>query len=133
MVAAVARNGGNWAAVGASLGGRLVIEAAAKRRAGLAGVVSLSGETVVQDYRDITPDAKRVTTPALVVGSAFDPLTDEARQTRALHAAMHGSPNELLVVPTSSDHGFQLVDLANGANKATLERVVAFVSKRLLG
>lgn len=129
-VAAAARHGDRWVAVGASLGGRLVIEAAAKRPAGLAGIVSLSGETVVQDYRDITPDAKRVTTPALVVGSAFDLLTGEAKQSRALHAAMRGKPNDILIVANSSDHGFALVDGATTADKPTIDRIVAFAGAR---
>ena len=130
-VAAATRRGDRWVALGASLGGRLVIEAAARRPAGLAGIVSLSGETVVQDYRDITPDAKRVTTPALVVGSAFDSLTDEAKQSRALHAAMRGRPNDLLIVPGSSTHGFALVDPATAANASTIGRIVAFVTAQL--
>ena len=130
-VASAGRAGGRWVAVGASLGGRLVIEAAARRPAGLAGIVSLSGETVVQEYRDITPDARRVTTPALVVGSAFDLLTDEAKQSRALHSAMRGRPNDLLVVPDSSAHGFALVDPTSAATKPVIDRITSFVTARL--
>ena len=130
-VAAATRSGDRWVALGASLGGRLVIEAAARRPAGLAGIVSLSGETVVQGYRDIAPDARRVTTPALVVGSAFDALTDEAKQSRVLHAAMRGRPNDLLIVPGSSTHGFALVDPTTAANASTINRIVAFVTARL--
>lgn len=130
-VANAARAGGRWVAVGASLGGRLVIEAAARRPPGLAGIVSLSGETVVQDYRDITPDAKRVITPALVVGSAYDLLTAEAKQSRTLHAAMRGTPNDLLIIANSSSHGFALIDPTTASTKPTTDRILAFITARL--
>lgn len=76
--------------VGASLGGRLVIEAAASAPAGLAGIVSLSGERTVEDHPDILPAARRVRVPALYVGAREDPLTDGVRQQLHLHAAMGG-------------------------------------------
>ena len=41
--------------VGASLGGRIVFEAAARAPEGPAGIVSLSGERRIDDYRDILP------------------------------------------------------------------------------
>jgi pimeloyl-ACP methyl ester carboxylesterase len=63
-VADRARSGNHYALIGASLGGRVVIEAAATRPPGLTGIVSLSGERTIENYRDILPDARKVTSPA---------------------------------------------------------------------
>ena len=87
-VADGARSGNHYALIGASLGGRVVIEAAATRPPGLAGIVSLSGERTIQNYRDIPPDARKVTSPALYVGAKDDFATQGERQQRQLHEAM---------------------------------------------
>ena len=58
--------------IGASLRGRVVIEAAATRPSGLAGIVSLAGERTIENYRDILPDARKVISPALYVGAKED-------------------------------------------------------------
>jgi pimeloyl-ACP methyl ester carboxylesterase len=127
-VAKGAASGGRYALVGASLGGRIAIEAAGRRPAGLAAIVSLSGERTVQDYRDILRDARRVRTPTLYVGAREDPLTDGARQQRELHAAMRGRPNELVQLAGAA-HGTTLID--GGAGMRVADRVAAFVTEQL--
>lgn len=117
-----------YALVGASLGGRIVIEAAARHPAGLAAIVSLSGERTVQDYRDILADARRVSAPTLYLGSRQDPLTDGVRQQRELHAAMHGRPN-LLVQQPGAAHGVELI--IGGTGTPPAKRIAAFVRKEL--
>jgi hypothetical protein len=131
-VANAVRGGGRYVLVGASLGGRIVIEAAAERPAGLAGIVSLSGERTVQDYRDILPDARRVRTAALYVGATEDSLTDGLRQPQQLHAAMRGVPNELLQVD-GYDHGVDLLETQTTDGRSVGAHIVAFVRLRLAG
>src|SRR4051794_33574415 len=83
-VADAARGAGKVLTVGASLGGRIALEAAADKPSALAGIVSVSGERTVDQYPDIRPTVMRVTVPVLYLGSRRDPLTDCARQPRAL-------------------------------------------------
>ena len=126
-IAEAAAGNGDYALVGASLGGRIVIEAAAQHPEGLAAIVSLSGVRAVQDYVDILPDARLVTTPALYLGSVDDSITDGARQPRQLSRAMHGTPNELVLVPGSA-HGDSLVE---PASSPTADTVVEFLHEEL--
>jgi pimeloyl-ACP methyl ester carboxylesterase len=114
-----------YAMVGASLGGRVVIEAAARHPTGLAAIVSLSGERFILRYRDILGDARRVSTPALYIGDESDPLTDRTRQPQQLHRAMRGHPNEIMVLH-GSDHGIQLIE-----DPAVVDRVETFLTARL--
>lgn len=125
-VARAAAAGGRYVLVGASLGGRLVIEAAATRPPGLAGIVSLSGERTVEDYPDILAAGHRVRVPALYIGAREDPLTDGVRQPRQLHAAMGG---QLVQVPGFS-HGTELLTTDLKA-KALEARVRTFIASRL--
>src|SRR4051812_48538552 len=76
--------GGKPQLVGASLGGRIVFEAAARAPDAVAAIVSLSGERAVQDYGDILADVRRVTVPVLDLGSRRDPLTEGTKQPRQL-------------------------------------------------
>lgn len=119
-----------YALVGASLGGRLVLEAAATRPARLRSVVSLSGERTVYDYRDILPDARRVSVPLLYVGSREDPLTDGTRQPRELHDAVHGRPDRLLLLD-GLDHGTDLLDRPLGGGRTTSTTITAFLDETL--
>jgi dienelactone hydrolase len=127
--AAAGSSGRRFALVGASLGGRVVIEVAAKRPGGLAAIVSLSGESTVEDYRDILPEARKVIAPALYIGARSDSLTDGTRQQVALHAAMRGRPNELVQVD-GYDHGMQLLhdQLSDGRDIEGI--VIAFLDAR---
>jgi dienelactone hydrolase len=108
-VARAVGGGGRYALVGASLGGRLVIEAAARPPAGLAAIVSLSGERMIDSYPDILPQARQVWAPTLYVGAREDPLTDGSRQQRELHQAMRGNPNEIIQLD-GIEHGTDLLD-----------------------
>jgi pimeloyl-ACP methyl ester carboxylesterase len=113
---------GPSALVGASLGGRVVIEAAARRPVGLRGIVSLSSEREIDYYHDILRAARRVRVPLLYVGSRKDVLTDGARQPRQLHAATGGR----LVLVRGSAHGVDLLDVPTRAQiEAFLGRVLA--------
>jgi pimeloyl-ACP methyl ester carboxylesterase len=118
---------GRYAIVGASAGGRVVIEAAARHPAGLAAIVSLSGEReIMPGYPDILPQARQVTTPCLYIGTTADFYTDGVRQPRELHAAMHGRPNELVEL-TGSSHGVDLLDLDDPAGTPVPDRIIAFI------
>ena len=108
-VADRARSGNHYALIGASLGGRVVIEAAATRPSGLAWIVSLSGERTIQNDRDILPDARKVTSPALYVGAKDDFVTQGERQQRQLHEAMRGKPN-ILLQRDGLAHGMDLIN-----------------------
>jgi dienelactone hydrolase len=128
IAAALTQDGGRVALVGASLGGRIVFEAAAQRDAQIAAIVSLSGERTVQDYADILPAARRVRTPLLYVGSQQDALTDGARQPRQLRRAARSKATQLVLVP-GSEHGTDL--LFGDQGHAVSDRIEAFVRAQL--
>jgi pimeloyl-ACP methyl ester carboxylesterase len=114
--------------IGASLGGRVVFEAAARTPRGLAGIVSMSGERSVLDYRDILPDVRRVTTPLLYVGSRNDGWTDGTRQPRQLRAALRSREARFILVPGFA-HG---IDLLDGPSGRRLTRAIEqFVGRHL--
>jgi pimeloyl-ACP methyl ester carboxylesterase len=129
-VARAVGGGGHYALVGASLGGRLVIEAAARRPAGLAAIVSLSGERMIDSYPDILPQARQVRAPTLYVGAREDPLTDGSRQQRELHQAMRGNPNEIIQLD-GIEHGTDLLDRSAPDGKAVSARMIAFLQSQL--
>jgi dienelactone hydrolase len=129
-VADRARSGSRYILMGASLGGRVVIESAATRSSGLAGIVSLSGERTIQDYRDILPDARKVTSPALYVGAKDDFATRGERQQRQLHEAMRGRPN-ILLQRDGVAHGMDLINPDGPDGKAVNSRILAFVEQQL--
>ena len=107
--ALAAAGDGPFVLVGASLGGRIVFEAAARAPEGLAGIVSLSGERRIDDYRDILPDVRRVAVPVLYAGTREDSLTDGARQPRQLRAALPGDRARFLILPGFA-HGTELLE-----------------------
>ena len=75
-------------AVGASVGGRAVVELAAESSPGVDAVVSLSGEREIgPSYPDILPDARRVELPILYAGSRRDGYTLFGKETVQLHEA----------------------------------------------
>jgi len=129
-VADRARSGNHYALIGASLGGRVVIEAAATRPSGLAGIVSLSGERTIQNYRDILPDARKVTSPALYVGAKDDFATQGEQQQRQLHEAMRGKPN-ILLQRDGLAHGMDLINPDGPDEKAVNPRILDFVEQQL--
>ena len=124
VAAAVTKPGGRSALVGASLGGRVVFEAAARQPGRIGAIVSLSGERTVLDYHDILPAARRVRAPLLYIGSEQDGLTDGARQPRQLHRAVRSRVNESVLV-SGSQHGTDLLSGEEGRRlSARIERFV---------
>ena len=122
--------GASYALVGANFGGRIVIEAAARRPDGLRAIVSVSGEVEDNAWHDILPEARRVTTPALYVGARGDMWTEGTRQQRMLHRAMHGSPNRLLQYPGTAN-GLDLLDPASAVGRRAQAAVIGFVTHQL--
>lgn len=119
-----------FALIGASVGGRLVIEAAARHPAGLAAIVSLSGERELPSYPDILPLARRVNAPTLYVGSTADTYTDGIRQQRQLHHAMHGHPNDILQLAGIA-HGTELLDQSGPDGTSVRDHILAFIRAQL--
>ncbi len=111
--------------VGASIGGRAVVTAAARGgRRQIDAVVSLSGERILGAQADLLVDARRLRVPALWVSSENDGYTNFASETRQLYrgARGHARPDRLLVVG-GDDHG---IDLLTGSQAA---RVVPAVTR----
>ena len=129
-VARAAAGGHGYALVGASLGGRMVIENAAGQPAGLAAIVSLSGERVVDTFPDILPQARKVRIPALYVGARSDPFTDGSQQQLQLHRAMRGRPNVIIQV-AGTRRGTDLLDVAAPDHTSIGDHIVAFVRAQL--
>jgi pimeloyl-ACP methyl ester carboxylesterase len=100
--------GGKPQLVGASLGGRIVFEAAAKAPGAVAAIASLSGERTVEDYGDILPAVRRVSAPVLYLGSRQDPLTDGVKQPRQIRAALPSKEQTFQLV-SGSEHGVLLL------------------------
>jgi hypothetical protein len=113
--------------VGASIGGRAVVTAAARAHRGVVdAVVSLSGERILGAQRDIAIDARRLRTPTLWVSSLNDGYTNFADETRQLYRAAkgHARPDRLLVVG-GDDHG---IDLLTGSQaKRVVPAVTTFI------
>ena len=113
--------------VGASIGGRAVVTAAARARPGeVAAVVSLSGERILGAQRDLIVDARRLKVPALWVSSLNDGYTNFGIETRQLYRAAkgHARPDQLLVVG-GDDHG---IDLLTGPHaKQVVPTVTRFI------
>jgi dienelactone hydrolase len=106
------------ALIGASIGGRAVIQAAARNSATVAAAVSLSAERSVGQFPDILPSARRVRVPSLYVGSREDGYTTFGRETREFHRVTPARVNRILLVP-GSDHGVDLLSDANGPRVRT--------------
>jgi dienelactone hydrolase len=101
------------ALVGASLGGRAVVEAAAKTSGTVAAAISLSAERSVGRLPEILPVARRVHVPSLYIGSREDGYTTFGRETRQFHRVTPARVNRMLLVP-GADHGVDLLTDANG-------------------
>jgi dienelactone hydrolase len=95
--------------VGASVGGRAVLQAASLKPDAVVGVVSVSGErTTPSDQRDLLPTARHVRLPVLFIGSREDGYTNFAADTRALHRAVPARVNLMLLL-SGGDHGVDLL------------------------
>lgn len=105
--AALAAGAQRTVLMGASVGARASIEAAAEKPAGVIAVISLSAErTVRSDPSDLLQPARRVTMPALLVSAAQDPFTTGV--TTPLRRALGSRRKQALVVP-GLDHGTALL------------------------
>jgi dienelactone hydrolase len=113
--------------IGASIGGRAVVTAAARAKPGTVdAVISLSGERILGAQRDIIVDARRLKTPTLWVSSLNDGYTNFGTETRQLYRAAkgHARPDRLLVVG-GDDHG---IDLLTGSEaKRVVPAVTGFI------
>ena len=112
------------AIVGASIGGRAVVQAAARDGSTLAAAVSLSAERSVGRLQDILPDARRVHVPSLYVGSREDGYTSFGQETRQLHRVTPAKVNRLLLVPGGAHGTDLLTDQRGGEVRAA---ITAFV------
>jgi dienelactone hydrolase len=101
------------ALVGASIGGRAVIQAAAQSSGTVAAAVSLSAERSVGRLPEILPFARRVRVPSLYIGSREDAYTTFGRETRQFHRVTPARVNRILLVP-GGDHGVDLLSDASG-------------------
>jgi pimeloyl-ACP methyl ester carboxylesterase len=109
VAAALRRSGARRIAlIGASVGARAVLQVAAQRPRGLAGVIALSAERkIIPAYPgDLLPIARKIRVPVLSVASRGDPLTAEGEDTRAWHRTI--SRDRLLLL-AGSDHGVELL------------------------
>jgi pimeloyl-ACP methyl ester carboxylesterase len=114
-------------ALGASAGGRAVVQLAGTDEPGVDAVASLSAEREIgASYPDILPSARRIHLPSLYVGSREDGYTLFGKETIQLHDATPAQINELLLVP-GSDHGVDL--LAGPDGKRVRPAIVSFASK----
>ena len=126
VVAAALRRAGarRLILIGASVGARAVLQAAATHPPGVVGAVSLSAERRVRtDPNDLLPVAKRVRLPVLSVGARADALTRFGRDTRAFDRAL---PRDRLLLVSGPDHGVELLGGRHG------RRVRAAISRFLL-
>jgi dienelactone hydrolase len=108
--------------VGASIGGGMVFEAAARAPHQVEAIVSLSGECRVNEIGDIRADVSRVRAPVLYLGTRADPFTEGTRQPRQLEAALT-SPGSRFHLISGSEHGVDLLE--DAALRAELTRFVA--------
>ena len=115
-VADAVRGGAKVRMMGASVGGRIVFEAAASAPGRLAAIVSLSGERQVQGLPDILPEVRRVRIPVLYVGSRQDPYTEGTRQPRRLQAALPSRAARFHLV-AGAQHGVLLLGHAAVRNR----------------
>ena len=97
--------------VGASVGGRAVVQLAARGAPPLDAVVSLSAERLDRATPDLIHAARRVRAPSFYVSSRADGYTSFAQDTRQLYAATPARDKKILVVPGDA-HGTDLLPRA---------------------
>lgn len=95
------------AVMGASVGGRAVLQAAAQHPRDVIGVVALSAERrIASNQGDLLPVARKVRIPVLSIGSRHDPLTSFGEDTLAWDRTI---PNDSAVILSGNEHGVQLL------------------------
>jgi dienelactone hydrolase len=113
------------AMIGASVGGRAVVQANARDHSTFAAAVSLSAErSVGANLTEILPLARHIRTPSLYVGSRDDGYTTFGRDTRQFHSATPAKVDRMLLVP-GPDHGVDLLSDENGPRVRST--ILAFV------
>jgi pimeloyl-ACP methyl ester carboxylesterase len=95
------------AVVGASVGARAVLQAAAERPRDVVGVVALSAERRIPPRPgDLLPVGRQLRVPVLTIGSRRDPLTQFGKDTLAWHRTI---PDDRALVVRGSRHGVELL------------------------
>lgn len=98
--------------IGASVGGRTVVQLAADPEAGIEAAISLSGERKLHNGPpDLLPFAARSQVPTLYASGKGDPLTNFAADTRQLYAAAKQTPGTRLLVVDGNNHGAALLSI----------------------
>jgi pimeloyl-ACP methyl ester carboxylesterase len=112
--------------MGASVGARASIEAAAGRPTGVSAVISLSAErTVRSDPTDLLGPARQVTIPALLISARQDPFTEGV--TGPLLRALGSRHKQALTLP-GLDHGTAL--LTGQFGRRVEAAILSFVAPR---
>jgi pimeloyl-ACP methyl ester carboxylesterase len=105
--------------IGASVGARSALQAAARHPPGVIGVVALSAERRVRSNpRDLLPIGRRIRVPVLTIGSRDDGYTVFGHDTIAWHRTI---PNDKLLMLSGGDHG---VDLLANRHKTTVRAAI---------
>ena len=108
--------------MGASVGARASIAAAAAQPPRVAGVVALSAERRVgSDPSDLVRRARRVTIPTLLISAREDPFVNGATLP-LLHALRSGRKHALIL--GGADHGTSLL-----ADRGVGAAILAFVAR----
>ena len=114
--------------MGASVGARASINAAATAPPGIVAVISLSAErTVRSDPTDLVKSARRVTTPTLLISTRDDPFVNDA--TIPLLKTLGSTRKRALILP-GADHGTSL--LTDGNRSRVQAAILAFADPRPL-
>ena len=95
------------AVVGASVGARAVLQAAAEHPRAVAGLVALSAERrITSNPSDLLPVGRRVRMPVLTIGSRHDVLTSFGKDTLAWHRTI---PDDRALILSGRNHGVELL------------------------
>jgi pimeloyl-ACP methyl ester carboxylesterase len=120
--------------IGASLGGNIVVQAAAQIRPPPDGVVDLSGEADLDHLLgkgtdlNAARDASRVVSPALVAvarGDRYTPVAD----LRRIYDDLGSTDKTLIVKPASAGHGWDMLEAANFGPSNLARRTLRFVKQ----
>ncbi len=126
VVTAVRNAGGTRIVLmGASKGAKTSLVAGAQIAPAVAGVVSLSGEAVLQPATTVVDSVARLPCPVLLITADQDPY-GSADASRAFLKAAPNQDKQLVTVP-GTDHGTQLLDGASAG--AVVPAVLAFLQR----
>ena len=95
------------AVIGASVGARAVLQAAAEHPRAVVGLVALSAERrITSNPSDLLPVGRRVRVPVLTIGSRHDVLTSFGKDTLAWHRTI---PDDRALILSGRNHGVELL------------------------